>query len=416
MRPASAVCAVGGAVLTNRVSSGASSPANRPRVVVQRCDSYDDSACAVRAVMQALGWDTLRNARVLIKPNMMKAAPPRDADATHPAFVGALTAALVDQGCEVLVGDSSGLLGFTREVFEVSGMTDAVRRAGGTVVSFDAGPFVQVQVGGQVGGVVWVPRALLTADHVILAPKLKTHTLTGMSCSVKNLMGLLPGATKCALHLRLPTPPSLSHGLLDIHHALEAAGVRFRGAVVDAVWVQAGRGSRTGATLRELGLVLGSRDLLAVDLACASLIGGDASRLSTISAARQRALGPSSLDEVDLTGDVTSLNVPPIEPAVSGIKDRSRVAHLAHYWLRERIVEPWHDASSCCGVRACVAVCPTRCIEVRGERLAIGPGCVRCFACHEACPHDAMRLRVPRAARGLFATRAKGLDVSKVFE
>jgi ferredoxin len=113
---------------------------------------------------------------------------------------------------------------------------------------------------------------------------------------------------------------------------------------------------------------------------------------------------------------VTSLNVPPIEPAVSGIKDRSSVAHLAHYWLRERVVEPWHDASRCCGVRACVAVCPTRCIEVRGGRPAIGPGCVRCFACHEACPHDAMRLRVPRAARGLFASRAKGLDVSKVFE
>lgn len=360
-------------------------------------------------------WEALQGARVLIKPNMMKAGAPEDADATHPAFVSAMTEALVARGCDVVVGDSSGLLGFTREVFDASGTTEAVRRAGGRVVSFDAGPFQRVEVGGRVGGDIWVPRVLFEVDHVLFAPKLKTHTLTGMSCCIKNLMGLLPGATKCELHLRLPEPLLLSHGLLDIEGALDRAGVHFSGAVVDAIWVQAGRGSKAGGRLRKLGVVLGSRDMVAADLACATLIGGDAARLSTVTAARQRGLGPSGLGEVDLTGDVAAMAVAPIEPAVAGIKDRSRVAHLAHYWLRGRIVEPWCDVSRCCGARACVTACPIGCIEVRDGRPVIGRNCVRCFACHEACPHDAMRLRVPRAARRLFAERAKGLDLSKVF-
>jgi uncharacterized protein (DUF362 family)/Pyruvate/2-oxoacid:ferredoxin oxidoreductase delta subunit len=415
-RPGSPNCAPQRAVIANGVFLGDPTSTNRASVAVQRCTSYDDCAGAVRTVLEDAGFDALRNVRVLIKPNMMKASAPEMADATHPAFVGALTQALVERECEVVVGDSSGLLGFTREVFEASGMTDAVRRAGGRVMSFDAGPFERVQVGGRVDAVVWVPRILFEVDHVLLAPKLKTHTLTGMSCCLKNLMGLLPGATKCDLHVRLPVPLLLSHGLLDIERALSAAGVHFSGAVVDAIWTQEGKGRRGGARMRKLDLLLASRDLAAADLACASLIGGQADALSTVVAARQRGMGPASLEQVDLVGDAGLLDVPPLEPAVAGLKDRARPAHVTHYWLRGRIVEPWHDASRCCAERACVEACPVRCIEVRGRRLTIGRECVRCFACHEACPHDAIRLRVPRAARRLFAKRATGVDVSKVFK
>ena len=413
-RPAIDICALPRAVLPHGVSSGVPSPPNRPSVAVQRCDSYDDCEHALRSVLDDAGLGAIRGARVLIKPNMMKASAPEAADATHPAFVSALTKMLVARDCDVVVGDSSGLLGFTREVFEASGMTDAVQRAGGRVVSFDAGPFERVEVGGRVAGPVWAPRTLFEVDHVLLAPKLKTHTLTGMSCCVKNLMGLLPGATKCDLHVRLPAPLLLSHGLLDIERALAAAGVHFSGAAVDAIWVQAGRGEKGGGRLRKLGLVFASRDLAAADLVCASLIGGGPEQFSTVAAARQRGIGPSCLEDVDISGDVRLLDVPAVEPAVRGIKDRSRAVHLAHYWLRGRVIEPWHDAARCCGVQACVKVCPTGCIAMRGARLTIGRDCVRCFACHEVCPHAAMRLRVPRAARGIFADRAKGLDVSKV--
>ena len=384
-------------------------------VSVHDCSSYEACEEPLALALRTSGLlDHLARKRVLLKPNMMKASPAERAESTHPRFVAALTALLVNLDCEVLVGDSSGLLGFTQEVLDSTGMTDAVLRAGGKAVNLDAGPFVQLTVGGSVRRALWVPRLLFEVDRVVQVPKLKTHSLTVMSAAVKNLMGLLPGATKCDLHVRLPGAAPLCGGIIDLCCALDDAGVDLGAVVVDGLWGLARKGSPRGELLRKPEVVIASRSLFAADVVCAEVMGLRPEEVPTIRIASQRGIGPASLDEVEVVGNRCALGKTRFEPAWRGLKDRVETAHRLHYWIRGRTVEVVHDPSRCRSDHACIEICPVRCIDLRDGRVRIGPSCIRCFACHAACPHGAIRLRVPRPLRGTFDRRAAGVSTDKL--
>jgi ferredoxin len=290
----------------------------------------------------------------------------------------------------------------------------AVRAAGGTVVNLDAGPFVTIPVTGVVRRSFVLPRVLFEVDAVVQVPKLKAHSLTVISAAMKNLIGVMPGATKCALHVEVPAPRDFAHGIIDLFLALGAGGARLEGAVVDAVWALAGRDGRDEPVVRRLEVVVAGSDLTAVDVACARLLGLDPNGVPTIRAALQRRVGPPLLDRVELHGDPLPRCAEPAPGCPPGLKERSLLAARAHYWMRGRIVLPEHDPSRCGGQRRCVELCPVDAIRFEGRRAVIDGKCIGCYACHEQCPSGAMRLRTPWALRGLLRQRAEGLDVGKV--
>jgi MinD superfamily P-loop ATPase len=55
---------------------------------------------------------------------------------------------------------------------------------------------------------------------------------------------------------------------------------------------------------------------------------------------------------------------------------------------------PTLDDAKCTGCGDCVAVCPTRCLEMRRKSpwLARPADCVSCSACAIVCPTDAIRM------------------------
>jgi NAD-dependent dihydropyrimidine dehydrogenase PreA subunit len=259
-----------------------------------------------------------------------------------------------------------------------------------------------------------LPRVLFEVDAVVQVPKLKAHSLTVISAAMKNLVGVMPGATKCALHVTAPAPHDFAHGIVDLFLALGAGGAHLEGAVVDAVWALSGRDGRDQPIVSRPGLVIAGCDLTAVDIACARLLGLDPGGVPTIRAASQRRVGPETLDGIVLQGDPLPCGAAPAPGCPPGLKERSLLAARAHYWMRGRIVLPEHDPSRCTGQRRCVEVCPVDAIRFEGQRAVIGDECIGCYACHEQCPTGAMRLRTPWPLRGVLRQRAEGLDVGKV--
>jgi uncharacterized protein (DUF362 family) len=273
----------------------------RADVVVARAASYTDNlADNVRRGLAELGlgrsW--VRGRSVLLKPNLVE--PSRDAPHinTHPAVVRAVAEVFLGWDArEVLVAEGQGHCRDTEWVLEQSGL--------GTVLDEARVPFVDlnhddvVAVTNRLGFTqlhqLYLPRTLQRADLIVSLPKLKTHHWAGITASMKNLFGVMPGVCygwpKNVLHQQ-----GIPESILDIN-----AAVRPHLAIVDAIVGMEGDGPIMG-TPKPLGLLIMGTNLPAVDATCARLMGLNPHRVAYLAAASGR-LGPIAERHIHQRGE-----------------------------------------------------------------------------------------------------------------
>lgn len=386
-------------------------------VAVARCADYSRSQRAIFEALEMLypGSDALKNLfagkRVLLKVNLMKGMRPESAINTNPEFVAALVRCVRDADGEAMVGDSSGVLGCTVAAFEASGIGQAVHEAGGDVLDFDSCEQVDLPLDGVVlnpdrlkGARFTVPKILFDADILITVPKLKTHTLTGITCALKNQVGAIVGGQKCRIHEFAPTPESLAHAILDI-----AAALPVRLAIVDAVTGLAGQGMGTPAVPVNAGAVVAGENLVAVDSVCARIAGFSPDEIDMCRLGAGRGMGPCREEEIDLRGDA-----PAMKFERAGFEPK-RFAPFARFYYRTRgrSVKPVVDNLRCSKCGECAEKCPVDAIAMNPFPV-IGSGCVRCYLCRAVCPEGAISLRCGRLLRSSFRRKAGDTDTSGV--
>ena len=115
-------------------------------------------------------------------------------------------------------------------------------------------------------GHLWLPRTVLASDFVVSMPKMKTHHWAGVTLSMKNMFGVVPGARygwpKNLLHWR-----GIHESVLDI-----CATVRPDFVIADGIVAMEGNGPLHG-TRRALGALVLADDPVAGDATCARLMG-----------------------------------------------------------------------------------------------------------------------------------------------
>ena len=388
----------------NSVAQAGSPP--DPIVALVRCPSYKESADAVARLFEMLELGDLFSGRdALLKVNLMKGGPGEEATNTHPEVASALAHQIARAGGSSWVGDSSGVPGFTDECFDAAGYGGEhfPRRT-----NFDTGPFVPLDFGGRLLAEAPVHTSVNEARCRVSVAKLKTHTLTLFSGSLKNQFGVLPGSVKPALHRDLcRTPSSLAQVIVDLNR-----GLPFHLGVMDGVIGREGGGTTTGQP-RSAGFLAASRDLVALDAVSCHLIGISPSEVETLRMAEEQGLGTSSLRHICLMGD------PPdqlyTEFARPGFewKRFGPLARLA-YGLRASAISPVVDAAKCEGCEECVKVCPADAIDFSGVAAINQRKCIRCYACHHRCPADAIGLKCRKMLQPAFRNRARCLDLSKL--
>jgi uncharacterized protein (DUF362 family) len=130
----------------------------------------------------------------------------------------------------------------------------------------------------------YVAEPVANADIVISMPKLKTHHWVGVTLSMKNLFGTLPGIfygwPKNLLHMR-----GIENSILDL-----ALTVPVHYAIVDGVIGMEGDGPIMG-TAKAVGAVLLGKNLLAVDSTAARMMGFDPKKIPYLLAARSHFRG-----------------------------------------------------------------------------------------------------------------------------
>ncbi|WP_237722774.1 DUF362 domain-containing protein [Singulisphaera acidiphila] len=111
-----------------------------------------------------------------------------------------------------------------------------------------------------------LPRTVLEADLLVSLGKMKTHHWAGITLSMKNLFGLMPGAyygwPKNVLHEQ-----GLLESILDIN-----ATVRPHLAIIDGILGMGGDGPIMGDPIPSNVLVMGTNPT-AVDATCARVMG-----------------------------------------------------------------------------------------------------------------------------------------------
>ncbi len=164
----------------------------------------DDPAALVRRAVDGLGGMRRFISRrdvVLVKPNAAWDRSPEQAANTNPAVIGETVRLALEAGAaRVLVADVT--IHDARRCFERSGIAEAVRVAGGTLVLPEARLFREVNLHGDTLGAWPVLQPFLEADKIINVPVAKHHSLTAASLGMKNWYGIL-GGQRQRLHQRI---------------------------------------------------------------------------------------------------------------------------------------------------------------------------------------------------------------------
>ena len=233
-----------------------------------------------------LGPAGVRGRRVLLKPNLVEPSRAAPHMTSHPALVVAVAHVLRGWGATVSVGEGPGHMRDTGMALHESGLGDALADAGVDFVDLnhDEPAWSRNVFGASRLDGFHVARSVLAADLVVSMPKLKTHHWVGLTASMKNLYGVLPGVIygwpKNVLH-HAGIPATVVDVLASLPRTI---------AVVDAIDCMEGDGPIMG-DLKTMGLVVVGTNLPAVDATCARIMGLDPARVSYLRTAAGR-LGP----------------------------------------------------------------------------------------------------------------------------
>ena len=209
----------------------------------------------------------LSGQRVLLKPNMVEYEIDTAIN-THPhVIVGAAIACRRAGAASVVVAEGPGHRRDIEYLLASTGLDDYLREERIEFVDLNHDDVVLTRLRSSFTGA-----SELALPVVVTVPKLKTHHWAGMTCSMKNLFGTVPGAVygwpKNVLHQY-----GIQQSILDL-----TATIKPGLAIVDAVVAMEGDGPIMGKP-RRVGFVAMGTDPVAVDATCARIIGLDPDKM-----------------------------------------------------------------------------------------------------------------------------------------
>jgi len=273
----------------------------RSRVALLGASSYDADLADLLRRGLALFAPEVRGRRVVLKPNYVE-FDPAGAINTHPRMVeGAVLAFLRLGAAEVIVAEGAGHRRDTEYLLGASGLGAVLRerRVRFVDLNLDRVEPVALPTAFTSLGRLWLPRTVLDADLFVSMPKLKMHHWAGVTLSMKNLFGIVPGAIygwpKNVLH-----QAGIPGSIVDINAALGMP----RLAIVDGIVGMEGNGPIQGEP-RAAGVVVIGDDFPAVDATCARLMGVAPERIEQLRLAGG-FLGNTAEERIEVLGESPS--------------------------------------------------------------------------------------------------------------
>ncbi|HUN56282.1 MAG TPA: DUF362 domain-containing protein [Smithella sp.] len=373
------------------------------QVALIKCGSYDDDllTVAIKDSLVKIGFDfaQFKNTRVGLKPNLLMAAAPEKAVATHPAFFRAVAKIVIEQGGTPVLTECHGF-GSLKSVMDTTGYSKVVQELGLEVGRMDeTAPLHYPQA--RLIKRIDISKAFFDLDMIVNLPKFKTHGLTYISGAVKNLFGTIPGLRKARMHLRFPKSAEFSEWLLDLNGALINCFEKPKKFIhiMDAILGQEGEGPGTSGTPRQIGAVIAGHDPVAVDFVAAGVAGLDYKKIPSIMLGFRRDFAVSSPADISVIGEsIQEMRVKNYQPTKSSATSNFMIDWLSSPAVKNLVIEkPWPREEACTLCYKCMAVCPAKAISqaLEGKKVPAYDykKCIRCYCCIEFCPEAAITLK-----------------------
>ena len=294
---AGSVAAAGGMLLGRFAGSGEAKAA----AFIASVSSYDsEMRKIILSGFQQLGISSreIKGKRILLKPNLVEPRQHLEHINTHPLVIrGAIEAFLSVGAAEVFVAEGAGHRRDSLIVLDESGLADVLYEDRIPFVDLNGSSVIRAKNQGQTSRLeyLYFPEELQKADIIVSIAKMKTHHWTGVTLSMKNMFGVMPGLVygwpKNVLHWA-----GIHQSIFDINATLKP-----HLAIVDGIVGMEGDGPIMGEPVRANVVVMG-RNLPAVDATCARIMGIDPHRIPYLNHA-SGILGPIGEEGIEQRGE-----------------------------------------------------------------------------------------------------------------
>ncbi|MDH7607601.1 MAG: DUF362 domain-containing protein [Candidatus Bathyarchaeota archaeon] len=235
---------------------------------------------AVREALNLIDYSLPKARKIVIKPNMCYYWDWSTGQTTDPVFVAALIELFREEiasDVEISIVESDASAMKCKYAFKYLGYEKLAKEYGVDLVNLSDVEAEKATV--EVGGEVFefsVPRIIRDADLHVNVPKMKYMSFTKISAALKNIFGCNPYPKKFQYHSKLD----------EVIVALNKA-MPFNLHVLDGLTV-------CGSKTLRLGLVMASRDSVAMDAVAATIMGVNPKSVAHLRLAEKEGLGKTA--------------------------------------------------------------------------------------------------------------------------
>jgi len=358
-------------------------------------------AAAHRVIAQIGGMESvMRGAKIaILKPNFVAGRKAESGSTTSFALLKAVAEEVRACGAEPVLCETPGTEFDRDATYTILGVEQFCAENGIRILLMDpegGDEWMELQPDGAKKLRRYHTPRVLQEARLINLPVLKTHVVSTMTLSMKNIMGILPKPDRRAMHSF-----GIDQSIVDMN-----LGIKPDLNIVDGSMGQDGEGPLYGDKANLQVLVAG-RNSLAVDLACCELVDVNPRAIPHLKLALEQLGKPTWENVGEDVGVIKKFRLPvqkglykfvfwmmfPLDYPFSWVAKRGQHLCTTLYGsglvgTRPKIQE---DKCTRCGV--CVDTCPLpNVIDLKTLKVNYN-ACERCLLCYEACPEDAIRVK-----------------------
>lgn len=323
--------------------------------------------------------------RVLIKPNMVAPFFKATTDLT---LLNCMIDTILENDAVPIVAESSGFEFSTEETFKILKLDEICQKKGVELRNLDDEEFIEIESGNPYVPKYMLPKLLYEVDKIINMPRLKGHSLTKVTFSIKNLFGLLHRTTRRKIHA--------TDLELGIRYLRKLVPVDF--ILVDGLW-NLKNAVYSDSDYR--GIIIGGNDMISVDICCCKIYGVDYKSIPHIYDPEVN----TQFTYKELS-KITELETAEREDdwyRKQNIKYKMMytIDLYASKWMKKSLIPYFHyyggirpciDKKKCSMCGKCEEMCPVH--AIKNKKISVEK-CIniRCMRCYEGCPNNAIIMK-----------------------